>query len=296
MRAKGRCGSLACLGVAIGCSAATLAERSLPVLTTAERTEFSHAAFLESRRERLGTIDNPFLGPPLAKIVEELPRNWNAERYPWHYQTRATIFWVGEKPSPRNPTPNHASAWDPQWVHNFGGYDHPFRRSGYRPADFEPKLNPFYVALPYNDLLDGYVHRPEASSVIPWFWRAYRGAGISVCENRWIAIHHQGRVCFAQWKDVGPFTIDDWQYVFRGEKPRANPNANAGIDISPAVRDFLELESNADVDWRFVEDYEVPAGPWSKWLGSQAGPFGQPPTLPSPVAQQPDSRRETDRR
>ena len=240
------------------------------VLTTSERVELAHQDFLESSRLALQTRKNPFRGPVLAQVVQELPTQWKRERYPWHHQTRATVFWVGEKPTERNPVSNVASSWDPNWAVNFGGYDHPFKRSGYRPAAFEPKMNPFYVALPYNDLVKGREHRPEASEVIPWFWRSYRGPGVSVCENRWVAIHHKGRVCYAQWKDVGPFTIDDWEYVFKGARPRANANQNAGIDISPAVRDFLGLRTNADVDWRFVEDYEVPNGPWEKWIRSSS--------------------------
>ncbi len=241
--------------------------RSNPlVLTTAERAELLHTTFLDSRRELLANHVDPYAGPAVAQVVEEVPDSWVTKSYPWHYQTRATVFWVGEKPTARNPVSNVASSWDPNWEANFGGYDHPFKRTGYHPAAFEPKMNPFYIALPYNDVWEGRDHRPEASEVIPWFWRDYRGPGVSVCHNRWIAIHSKGRVCYAQWKDVGPFAIDDWPYVFKGERPRPNPNQNAGIDISPAVRDFLGLRGNANVDWRFVEEYEVPEGPWADWL------------------------------
>jgi hypothetical protein len=109
--------------------------------------------------------------------------------------------------------------------------------------------------------------------VIPWFWRDYRGDGISVCKDRWLAIHHVGRVCYAQWEDVGPFTVDHWQYVFGAEAPRPNRNGGAGIDLAPAVRDFLQLTSGATVEWRFVEEREVPRGPWRDWRS---------PALPQP--------------
>lgn len=240
------------------------------VLTTSERTELAHNIFVESRRSVMAHRENPYAGPAVAQVVKEAPQKWEAQTNPWHYQIRATVFWVGEKPTSRNPVPNAASSWDPNWEKNYGGYDHPFKRVGSRPAAFEPNLNPFYIALPYNDLLKGRDHRPEASEVIPWFWRRYRGSGVSVCEDRWIAVHHKGRIAYAQWKDVGPFTIDDWPYVFKGERPRPNSNQNAGIDISPAVRDFLGLRGNADVDWRFVEDAEVPDGPWAKWIAPPA--------------------------
>jgi len=238
------------------------------VLTTVERTAQIHEEFLTDRRASLAARKNPYLGPPVAQIVDETPPPWKVKSNPWHYQIRATVFWVGERSTPGNPTPNTASSWDPNWEENFGGYDHPFKRNAFLPAGFEPKLNPFYVALPYNDLVAGSSHRPEASSIIPWFWQIYRGPGVSVCHNRWIAIHHNGRIAYAQWKDVGPFTVDDWPYVFQGEQPRPNRNQNAGIDVSPAVRDFLKMRGNAEVDWKFVEESEVPAGPWEKWIHS----------------------------
>ena len=64
----------------------------------------------------------------------------------------------------------------------------------------------------------------------------------------------------------GPFTTEDWPYVF-GDKPPVNTqNKGAGIDISPAVRDYLGITGGtAIVHWRFVEFYRIPRGPWSKY-------------------------------
>ena len=262
-----RRGAVILAGMLVGTG--TVLPVAASVLTTAERTALLHEKFLENRRASITRLVNPYRSPALAQVVEELPPPWKVRPNSWHYQIRATVFWVGEQPTVRNPVSNAASSWDPNWEESFGGYDHPFKRRGYLPIGFEPKLNPFYIALPYNDLLHGREHRPEASEVIPWFWRSYRGPGVSVCHNRWVAIHHKGRIAYAQWKDVGPFTIDDWPYLFEGKRPRAAANQNAGIDISPAVRDFLGVRGNADVDWRFVEESEVPGGPWAKWLPPQ---------------------------
>ena len=266
------------LGV-VGCFWADALASPL-VMTTRERLDVSHTAFLEARRDKVIIEFDPYTGPPVARVVEEAPAPWEVNKARWHYQIRATVFWVGEQPSERNPTSNVASSWDPNWQASFGGYDHPFKRNGFAPAGFEPRQNPFYIALPYNDIAKNGQHRPEASEVIPWFWEAYRGPTMSVCEDRWIQIHHKGRVCFAQWKDVGPFTTDDAAYVFGGERPRPNGNQNAGIDLSPAVRDYLQLQGNADVDWRFVEYYEVRPGPWSVWLET-------PPAKAAPQANGP---------
>src|SRR5271163_3779909 len=43
--------------------------------------------------------------------------------YPWKVDIVTTVFWVGERPTENNPVPNTRSAWDPDWVVNYGGYD-----------------------------------------------------------------------------------------------------------------------------------------------------------------------------
>lgn len=238
-----------------------------------ERLGERHAELLSDRREAFAHLSDPFGVPRAARVVLEDPDDAFRRFRGWRGNVVATVFWVGELPTANNPTPNHAGAWDPHWEKNFGGYDDPNRRNGYLPADFMPRMNPFYIALPYNDIGKDYRHRPEASEVIPWFWREYKGEGISVCKGRWVAIHSDSRVCYAQWEDVGPFQTDHWQYVFGPEEPRDNRNGGAGIDLSPAVRDFLQLRSGERVQWRFVEDRDVPVGPWSAWEGDSLPEF-----------------------
>lgn len=234
-------------------------------MSLGDRLETAHQGLLENRREALPSLSDPFGVPDTAKIVLENPGVRGISPATWRGNVVATVFWVGEEPTENNPTPNNASAWDPNWEAHFGGFDHPSRRDGYRPTGFTPQLNPFYIALPYNDIDSDGFHRPEASEVIPWFWREYRGDGVSVCKGRWLALHMNGRVCYAQWEDVGPFQTDHWEYVFGGAEPKANRNGGAGIDVSPAVRDFLKLRSGDRVQWRFVEARDVPSGPWLDW-------------------------------
>ena len=251
-------------------SVALLASASAARLT--DRLAEVHESLLENRRAALPSLSDPFGVPTAARVVIERSRETPRNSIPWKRNVVATVFWVGELPTENNPTPNTMSAWDQNWQENFGGYDQPDQRAGFCPAGFTPQLNPFYVALPYNDVTKGGVFRSEASEVIPWFWEAYRGDGISVCKGRWVAIHHEGRVCYAQWEDVGPFEVDHWQYVFGPEAPRPNRNKNAGIDLSPAVRDFLGLRSGARVEWRFVDERQVPRGPWADWIDGLALP------------------------
>jgi hypothetical protein len=185
-------------------------------------------------------------------------------KYPWKRSIVTTVFWVGELPTQNNPVPNTSSSWDLRWAANFGGYDDPNSRRGYLPARFTPQLNPFYVALPYNDVTRG-TTKPEARFVIPWFRDAFVKEGQSVCRDRWVAVRNRrGRVCYAQWSDCGPFRTDHYQYVFGNERPKWNLNKGAGLDISPAVRDYLGLQNTDVTDWQFVEFRDVPPrGPWA---------------------------------
>jgi hypothetical protein len=199
------------------------------------------------------------------------PRHLNSaqakagEHYPWKKDIVTTVFWIGEQPGENNPVPNRASSWDKNWTGNYGGFDdpNPARRSNYLPVRFTPRQNPFYCALPYNDKATN-GHRPEAERVVPWFKVAYQGPGVSVCKDRWIAIRKGDRTVYAQWEDAGPFRTDHWEYVFGSERPKPNLNKGAGLDVSPAVRDYLGLQSTDVTDWKFVEFAEVPHGPWAQ--------------------------------
>ncbi len=190
-------------------------------------------------------------------------------RYPWKTNIVTTIFWIGEEPTPKNPTPNDKSSWDVAWVENYGGYDDPDpqkRGWDYTPTDFTPGQNPFYVALPYNDVLDWKSTKPEAKRVIPWFHQRFVAPGRSVCKGQWVAIRRGSKICYAQWEDCGPFETTDYDYVFGDRsQPRTTSNGGAGLDVSPAVRDYLGMKSGERLDWRFVDLREVAPGPWQRY-------------------------------
>lgn len=203
--------------------------------------------------------------PPAAQATRVL--------YPWKTHVTCTIFWIGEQPTSRNPTPNCKSSWDQNWAANFGGYDDPnpanrisnHATGEFRPKAFTPRLNPFYIALPYNDVAGWGRHKPEASRVIPWFQRLRPAPGKTVLKGRWLQIYNGSRSCYAQWEDCGPWVTDDWEYVFGNKPPKTKQNGAAGIDISPSVRDYLGVRSGQKVHWRFVEAGQVPYGPWKKY-------------------------------
>jgi len=204
--------------------------------------------------------------------------------YPWKLAITTSVFWIGERPSKNNPAPNSRSSWDQQWQKNFGGYDDPNpvnriadRRIGdFRPKSFIPKLNPFYVALPYNDVLSSKRHKPEAARVIPWFHRLSPKPGKTVLKGRWIQIHRNGVNCYAQWEDCGPWVTDDWQYVFGKAKPKNKKNGAAGLDVSPAVRDYMGIRPGQKVHWRFVEASQVPYGPWKRYGNTDSSSSANP--------------------
>ncbi len=182
---------------------------------------------------------------------------------PVHRDILTTVFWVGERAKPRSGwSDNLDSAWDARWKENFGGLDSPINRKGYLPAKFRPRQNPFYVALPFNDISNpGYL---DTCPLLQYF-RVKKPARIhSVCKNQWIEITHGGKTCYAQWQDVGPVYTDDYEYVFGGEAPRATNREMAGLDVSPGIRDYLKFNGTCHSDWRFVEASDVPEGPWKK--------------------------------
>ena len=186
------------------------------------------------------------------------------KEYPVHEGITATVFWVGEEAGPENGNiSNSSSAWDENWTESFGGVDHPNSRSGYFPDGFVPRENPFYVALPYNDLDDSGARK--AGALVHVYWaKQYTQTDTekSMLKNRWIRISKNGQVVYAQWEDVGPFGEDDWPYVFGKALPSNKKNNSAGIDVSPAVRDYLGLTGMDKVKWQFVDFDDVPAGPW----------------------------------
>jgi hypothetical protein len=175
------------------------------------------------------------------------PKNF----YPWKKDIISSLFWIGENP---------ASAWNQHWTWSNGGPDSPAQRNGYTSARHAADLNPFYVALPFNDL----AFPAKAQKWLPagWARTGADGQPVSACQNRWIEIKNaRGDVCYAQWEDVGPGRPDDVEYVFGSQPPRSQP----GICISPAVGDYLNLKRDGTVSWRFVDTENVQPGAWLKY-------------------------------
>jgi hypothetical protein len=243
-------------------SISSLFSQPAPTMAPVTKVKLSKNAHKPPNDSALG--GGPSVYVPTSRTLQQAAVS--LQQFPWKKDIVTTVFWAGERPTANNPTPNRASSWDANWTQNYGGYDDPdpARRRDLIPVNFIPRQNPFYVALPYNDKAR-MGHRPEAPNVVPWFKEAYQGPAVSTCKGRWLAIRKGTRTVYAQWEDAGPFRTDHWQYVFGNERPKPNLNKGAGLDVSPAVRDYLGLQDTDVTDWKFVEFQDVPVGPWSRF-------------------------------
>src|SRR6267378_4372205 len=163
---------LACLSLGIACAAKADEQSTSPYATAADFAKYA----MKLREQALLKVEPQVFIPTSSRPA--------VQRYPWKTNIVTTVFWIGEQAGGNNPEPS--------------------ARRNYIPVAFIPKLNPFYCALPYNDVTHGQF-KPEAPLVIPWFKQVYSGPGQSVCRDHWIAIRKGNRTCYAQWEDCGPF-------------------------------------------------------------------------------------------
>jgi hypothetical protein len=258
--------------VFVVCVAAVLAVWRFTVPRQDKSTKPERAPRSEEARTTNGTPDSapntapPTMTPPTAPPPTSTDiRSSTASPTPfvWKNNIKTTVFWIGEQ---SKGDVKETSAWDADWMRNYGGADNPSptARHDYIPSSFVPRQNPFYCALPYNDINQGQF-KAEAPLVIPWFQQAYSGPGRSVCKDRWLSIRKGDRICYAQWEDCGPIRDDDYHYVFEDDPPKSDSKGEAGLSVSPAVRDFLLLSPVDATDWRFVEVRDVAPGPWRNY-------------------------------
>lgn len=204
---------------------------------------------------------------------------------PWHTQIPVTTFWVGELFDPgASDGSQRISTYDNDWVSSYGGCDgvvteagiceteRRYADEGWFPRRMEPRQNPFYLDVPYDDVHDetGFARR---CAVIPW---ADPGRGgrcddrdHSYLKNVWLElVGPSGRECYGQVQDAGPGEYDDARYVFGDDdaRPANQRYGGAGMDVSPALNGCLglaSLDGTGDlVRWRFVPADDVPDGPW----------------------------------
>lgn len=245
---------------------------SLAVLVVAGAVLFSLALSYSRRTTELDLAAPIIFTDVTYQPTKEPVRNdvstplASTSSYPIHTDITATVFWVGEPVGNGSSEDNSFSAWDDDWIERYGGYDNPYERVGYYPAGFTPKENPFYLDLPYNDFDTEGKRKVHAYAVVPWASTKTWATDESMLKNRWVKIWRNNNVCYGQIADAGPYEYNDYEYVFGEARPKNTIANNAGLDVSPALRDCLKFvgANNADnkVNWQFVEYADVPAGPW----------------------------------
>jgi hypothetical protein len=137
----------------------TWAESILFSFSSGEKSSLTHTVFrgLDRHNNRISDLTSR-----VDSLNDLLPTGNLHEPYPWKYKIAATLFWAGEQATENNPVANTESAWDVSWLSHYGGEDDPAARTNFIPAGFTPGQNPFYVALPYNDVDDHHT-KPEGT-------------------------------------------------------------------------------------------------------------------------------------
>lgn len=216
----------------------------------------------------------------------DTPAPQAARVYPMHTGIVATTFWVGEVfDANADDGSQVVSTYDDQWLAHYGGCDG-VERSGkceteprtpdkdYFPENMKPLENPFYLDLPFDDVnnKDAFAQR---GTKVPWandpgYLGLSKDPNVSFMKNRWVRLSRDSSVCYGQIEDAGPAEYDDAAYVFGSDdaRPRNKKFNGAGMDVSPALNGclgFKELNGQDDkVNWQFVDDNAVPAGPWKR--------------------------------
>ena len=139
-----------------------------PYASTSDFEQYARTLRESALQKKEPQVFVPSSAAPATTAASYQSRGIFSSRYPWKENIVTTVFNIGELPTKNNPTPNHSSSWDPNWEENYGGFDDPetTHRRGFLPPGFTPRQNPFYCALPYNDVTRGST-KAEAKVVIP---------------------------------------------------------------------------------------------------------------------------------
>lgn len=244
------------------------------------------------------TVAGILFGTQWDTVIIDTTIDTTISNYPMHRNIMTSTFWCGEGASGDNDfITNTTSAWDVDWGSRFGIEDEPFLS---RDSDFIPtsskytgKENPYYFALPYNDMgpgvydgsgpddnsapIDGYWRKENAYTKVYWadeMTPSQWASSNSMCKNRWIRVNVAGggnKFCYAQWEDAGPYYYNDHEYVWGTADPsNTTDSPYSGIDLSPSVCLYLGQTMQEwgapsfEVDWCFVDEEDVPDGPWKR--------------------------------
>lgn len=102
----------------------------------------------------------------------------------------------------------------------------------------------------YSDVLPGWAQRPGVA--LPYRFPAG--------PRPMVRVTHQGRSVDCPVVDVGPWNTNDQAYVLQGKRPQAETGTDlrgrktnlAGIDLTPAAAEIIDLPGKGLVEWRFL--------------------------------------------
>ena len=80
--------------------------------------------------------------------------------------------------------------------------------------------------------------------------------------NRWVEIRYKDKSCYAQWQDVGPMGEDDFDGCSGTPRSPRTGRAQGRPRYFAAAAQYLGVEGSARTEWRFVDEAQVPGGPW----------------------------------
>lgn len=196
--------------------------------------------------------------PPV--VIEPIPTT-SASATPIKMKAaKATVFWVGEAASEENGwIQNTDSVY--QWGSNHWLKHHGCADTEKKPCD--GKENSFYVAVPATDMKDEEAN-PKVRKAMPAAWLVGATTQESSMKNRWVVVRANGKIGYGQIQDAGPFGEEDVEWVFgSATKPKSKENSYAGLDVSPALANYLGVSGVFDAEFAIVIDAkDVPPGPW----------------------------------
>lgn len=180
----------------------------------------------------------------------------------------ATTFWVGEVFDPEAADGSQViSAYEGWRYERSGGCDGVIEdgvcqteprsaENGFFPSSMTPKQTPFYLDLPFADVNNVAAFALRGQTPLaqdPGYAGDLENREFSCKKNRWVQLQYKGNTCSAQIQDAGPAEYDEFDYVFGdgGTGPKGTKHNDAELN-----------GTQAGVSWRFVDEVDVPDGPW----------------------------------
>ena len=193
---------------------------------------------------------------------------FSSSRYPWKTDIVTTVFWIGEhadREQSRSESQEFLGLATGRAITAVTTAPIPHGGTTTSRSISSRGRIRFTVALPYNDVTHGQF-KPEARD---WSFRGFDrhscSRGIRFAKIAGSRSAEAIGSATRNGKIVGRSAPTISNTFSRTNARRPNLNHGAGLDVSPAVRDYLGLRTDVLTDWQFVEVRDVPPGPWRNY-------------------------------